>query len=141
MSRFLPPAWFLSAGVVILLVAGFGYADKTRLHWYAEGSEPSAARGAVAALEPDRVVGVIRRCIFYDTANAAQVQATEDDCLRPGARPPGHRQEVSVRTQQGIIYLVSVPVSSAVKVGDDVAALTGWRVANPTARIRPAFLA
>ena len=118
MSRFLPPAWFLSAGVVVLLIAGFGYADKTRLHWYVEEPAAPAVTAAVAAPEPDRVVGLIRRCIFYDAANAAQVQATEDDCLRPGAKPLGHRQEVSVRTQQGIIYLVSVPVSSAVKVGD-----------------------
>ena len=56
MSRFLPPAWFLSAGVVVLLVVGFGYADKTRLHWYAQETAPPAVTAAVAAPEPDRVV-------------------------------------------------------------------------------------
>ena len=40
------------------MVAGFGYADKTRLHWYARESAPPAVTAAVAAPEPDRVVAV-----------------------------------------------------------------------------------
>ena len=114
MSRFLPPAWFLSAGVVVLLVAGFGYADKTRLHWYAPETAPPAVTAAVAAPEPDRVVGVIRRCM-----RGGQLAESGDVCGQGGTvRMLDDRLEITIRTQQGTIYLVSLPVSTSVKVGD-----------------------
>ena len=114
MSRFLPPAWFLSAGVVALLVAGFGYADKTRLHWYAQETAPPAVTAAVAAPEPDRVVGVIRRCI-----RGGKYAETGDGCSRAdGGRFMDDRLEVTIRTSQGTTYLVAMPVGTSVKVGD-----------------------
>ena len=112
MSRFLPPAWFLSAGVVALLVAGFGYADKTRLHWYAAAT--------VVTADPDRVVGVIRRCDLTD-GKGAKVGDSGDACAmwktRPGVVLVDDRLEITVRTSQGTTYLVTMPVASAVTVG------------------------
>ena len=113
MSRFLPPAWFLSAGGVVLLVAGFGYADKTRLHWYAEETAPPAVTAAVAAPEPDRVVGVIRRCMRGGT-----LAETGIGCSRADVGFRNDRLEVTIRTSQGTTYLVDMPVGTSVKVGD-----------------------
>ena len=112
MSRFLPPAWFLSAGVVALLVAGFGYADKTRLHWYAQETAPRAVTAAVAAPEPDRVVGVIRRCLV-----GPQVGETGDGCSRTDFKVFDDRLEVTIRTSQGTTYVVTVSASPSVFVG------------------------
>ena len=112
MSRFLPPAWFLSAGVVALLVAGFGYADKTRLHWYATSPQNEPPVSLITP-QPDRVVGVIRRCLV-----GGQAAETGDGCSRTDLRVFDDRLEVTIRTSQGTTYLVAMPVRTSVKVGD-----------------------
>jgi len=86
-------AWFLSAGIVALLVAGLAYADKTRLHWYATGSDGPVATVAVAVAEPDRVVGVIRRC-----RSSVSGVLSEGQCSR--ASYQDDHLEITVRTSQ-----------------------------------------
>jgi hypothetical protein len=113
MRKFAPPAWFFSALAVLTLIAAFAYADKTRLHWYAEErSTPTVP--AVAAVKRDRVVGVLAKCsggsreysgdACYDTTYAA-VRATA-------------RLVVTVRTASGATYTVEMPISTRVSVGD-----------------------
>ncbi len=112
MRRFIPPAWFLSALLVVALIGAFAYADKTRLHWYAE--EPSVAAAPTAAtVERDSVVGVALRCSRTGTQYRTAAEYTGDICLGN----PNAWQEVTVRTAQGTTYSVKANASQLIRVG------------------------
>jgi hypothetical protein len=100
---------------------GLAYADKTRLHWYATGSEPVAT---VAAPEPDRVVGVVHQCDLVGTSATTPPSRTTTEAFRTGGCSAvnekykmNDHQEVTVRNSAGGSYVVSVPATANVFVG------------------------
>ncbi len=107
MRRFVPPAWFLSALLAIVLVGAFAYADKTRLHWYAEEASVATAP-TVVTVERDRVVGVLVKC-GTQTFGSVCYSATYSTLAR---------LVVTVRSTNGSTYTVELPLSTDVSVGD-----------------------
>ncbi|MBA4179344.1 MAG: hypothetical protein C0506_02040 [Anaerolinea sp.] len=101
----IPPAWVLSPLVAVLLFVGLGYADQTRLHWYAEESHPAPAA------QPDRVVGIEYRCEALGRPGQANLQFIGGDPCNNSC----HQSEVynrlmqlTVRTPGGEVYKVVV---------------------------------
>ena len=120
-----PPAWVLSALVVVLLFLGAGYADKTRLHWVSE--EPP----------PDRIVGIEWRCThavndppepvrLLDLRGAEGCEARdggETDVYKYPAPSKttltNRRLELTIRTAQGTSYTVDVSPTIKVALNDE----------------------
>lgn len=120
--------------MAVLLVAGLAYADNTRLHWLAEGAGTPVPliTPTLTAAEPDRVVGVQRKCDVissvrfdddgssFDNGPGRQKLVDEEGCdsSRVQLYIRNHRLEVTVRTSSGGSYVVTVPPKTTVKVGD-----------------------
>jgi hypothetical protein len=119
--------WFGAVALVIVMAfVGFGYADKTRLHWVAEDS-PAASQVA-----PDRVVGIEWRCTVYWPDRTVDVRGAEGCAAREGglsdiyksspsdtSRLVNRRKEITVRTPMGTNYTVNVPPDTKVAVNDE----------------------
>ena len=121
-ARLRPPAWLLSAVAVLAVVAAFLWLDKSQLHWYAAEALPPATPPApvvTPTVEPDRVVGVIRKCEAGDELALRAI--TREGCgtdLASRLRILNDRLEVTVRTGSGGSYVVTVPPTTSVSVGD-----------------------
>ena len=121
-ARLRPPAWLLSAVAVLTVVVAFLWLDKSQLHWYAAaGPAPATPTAPVVTptVEPDRVVGVIRKCEAADEL-ALRVVALEG-CgteLASLLRILNDRLEVTVRTSSGGSYVVTTGPTVGVHVGD-----------------------
>ena len=121
MSRFLPPAWFLSAGVVVLLVAACGTDNnqrevnvlRTQVAQLTEATPPPPpALTPPPTVTPDIVVGVVAKC------RDAKGQSTLGGGCEARIRDPNgiptdlgsgdYRYEVTVRTASATTYVVNV---------------------------------
>ena len=110
--------------VIVLLFVGFGYADKTRLHWVAAGS--SSGNGGT-----DTVVGIEWRCTRFEQQDAGlltnEFRGSElceekdggplDQYEYPGSSKVkllNRRKELTVRTHAGRTYTVNVSPATTV---------------------------
>ena len=118
-SRFPVPAWVLSSVATLAIVVGLATLDRQVVHWYsAPSATPTPAPTATAPPEPDRVVGVVEKCDPVD-ADAAQRVARygcPNEAKILGAL--NHRLELTVRTSSGGSYVVTVPPTTPVSIGD-----------------------
>jgi hypothetical protein len=120
-QRARPPVWLLSNIVVIAAVGGFLWLDKEHLHLYA-GSSDRAEAGRERASTPvrtptpevDRVVDVIRKCDIAD--HMARLGYTCEDVS--DFFKANDRIEITVRSAAGGSYIVTLPPTSRVRVGD-----------------------
>jgi hypothetical protein len=116
------PYWFRAIALaVVLLLVGFGYADKTRLHWVAEDSPTP---------QPDRVVGVERHCQTNELGQTnlfspqhpmavSTCDAIWDDIAADPSLRATRYLEIIVHTQAGTIYRIQVPATTKVALNDE----------------------
>jgi hypothetical protein len=124
--RFVPPAWVVSAAVVLVAVGGFGLADRELLHWYGPHAQATATPmpRPTAKAAPDVVVGTARLCDLVGRSGDPPSQITLTVFRRSGcggvpeSQKLNDRIEVTVRTGSGGSYVVTVAPDTAVNVGD-----------------------
>ena len=120
------PSWLLSAVAVLAAVVTFLWLDKSQLHWYAaEALAPATPIAPIATptVQPDRVVGVIRKCEAGDASVVFRIGREgcgipSVDASRRAKIVFNDRLEVTVRTGSGGSYVVTVPPTTNVNVGD-----------------------